>query len=185
MTFSEAFYGTYKLDKKDGKPHLKERIFAPVDGFWSGVMIFGGVVGTIILLLTFAAHVQVALGTFAHPAENGALTPDAQYTLWGVLVAFIFAFFVLAIPRWFLCRGTMQFSFISHPARGAAHLRVQPEQYDARCRQCAVGHRNGPSARVPHHLRRVHRFGGPNRARELLHREVPYGACKACHHINA
>ena len=23
MTFSEAFYGTYKLDKKDGKPHLK------------------------------------------------------------------------------------------------------------------------------------------------------------------
>ena len=71
MTFSEAFYGTYKLDKKDGKPHLKERIFAPVDGFWSGVMIFGG-----------------------------------------VLVAFIFAFFVLAIPRWFLCRGTMQFSFI-------------------------------------------------------------------------
>lgn len=51
MTFSEAFYGTYKLDKKDGKPHLKERIFAPVDGFWSGVMIFGGVVGTIILLL--------------------------------------------------------------------------------------------------------------------------------------
>ena len=39
MTFSEAFYGTYKLDKKDGKPHLKERIFAPVDGFWSGVMI--------------------------------------------------------------------------------------------------------------------------------------------------
>ena len=82
MTFSEAFYGTYKLDKKDGKPHLKERIFAPVDGFWSGVMIFGGVVGTIILLLTFAAHVQVALGTFAHPAENGALTPDAQYTLW-------------------------------------------------------------------------------------------------------
>lgn len=86
MTFSEAFYGTYKLDKKDGKPHLKERIFAPVDGFWSGVMIFGGVVGTIILLLTFAAHVQVALGTFAHPAENGALTPDAQYTLWGVLV---------------------------------------------------------------------------------------------------
>ena len=140
MTFSEAFYGTYKLDKKDGKPHLKERIFAPVDGFWSGVMIFGGVVGTIILLLTFAAHVQVALGTFAHPAENGALTPDAQYT---------------------------------------------PEQYDARCRQCAVGHRNGPSARVPHHLRRVHRFGGPNRARELLHREVPYGACKACHHINA
>ena len=101
MTFSEAFYGTYKLDKKDGKPHLKERIFAPVDGFWSGVMIFGGVVGTIILLLTFAAHVQFALGT-----------PDAQYTLWGVLVAFIFAFFVLAIPRWFLCRGTMQFSFI-------------------------------------------------------------------------
>lgn len=100
MTFSEAFYGTYKIDKKDGKPHLKERIFAPVDGFWSGVMIFGGVVGTIILLLTFAAHVQVALGTFAHPAENG------------VLVAFIFAFFVLAIPRWFLCRGTMQFSFI-------------------------------------------------------------------------
>lgn len=97
MTFSEAFYGTYKIDKKDGKPHLKERIFAPVDGFWSGVMIFGGVVGTIILLLTFAAHVQVALGTFAHPAENGALTPDAQYTLWGVLVAFIFAFFVLAI----------------------------------------------------------------------------------------
>ena len=72
MTFSEAFYGTYKIDKKDGKPHLKERIFAPVDGFWSGVMIFGGVVGTIILLLTFAAHVQVALGTFAHPAENGA-----------------------------------------------------------------------------------------------------------------
>ena len=69
MTFSEAFYGTYKLDKKDGKPHLKERIFAPVDGFWSGVMIFGGVVGTIILLLTFAAHVQVALGTFAHPAD--------------------------------------------------------------------------------------------------------------------
>lgn len=112
MTFSEAFYGTYKIDKKDGKPHLKERIFAPVDGFWSGVIIFGGVVGTIILLLTFAAHVQVALGTFAHPAENGALTPDAQYTLWGVLVAFIFAFFVLAIPRWFLCRGTMQFSFI-------------------------------------------------------------------------
>ena len=48
MTFSEAFYGTYKIDKKDGKPHLKERIFAPVDGFWSGVMIFGGVVGTII-----------------------------------------------------------------------------------------------------------------------------------------
>ena len=92
MTFSEAFYGTYKIDKKDGKPHLKERIFAPVDGFWSGVMIFGGVVGTIILLLTFAAHVQVALGTFAHPVENGALTPDAQYTLWGVLVAFIFAF---------------------------------------------------------------------------------------------
>ena len=46
MTFSEAFYGTYKIDKKDGKPHLKERIFAPVDGFWSGVMIFGGVVGT-------------------------------------------------------------------------------------------------------------------------------------------
>lgn len=92
MTFSEAFYGTYKIDKKDGKPHLKERIFAPVDGFWSGVMIFGGVVGTIILLLTFAAHVQVALGTFAHPAENGVLTPDAQYTLWGVLVAFIFAF---------------------------------------------------------------------------------------------
>ena len=35
-----------------------------------------------------------------------------RYTLWGVLVAFIFAFFVLAIPRWFLCRGTMQFSFI-------------------------------------------------------------------------
>ena len=29
-----------------------------------------------------------------------------------MLVAFIFAFFVLAIPRWFLCRGTMQFSFI-------------------------------------------------------------------------
>ena len=112
MTFSEAFYGTYKIDKKDGKPHLKERIFAPVDGFWSGVMIFGGVVGTIILLLTFAAHVQVALGTLAHPAENGALTPDAQYTLWGVLIAFVFAFFVLAIPRWFLCRGTMQFSFI-------------------------------------------------------------------------
>ena len=27
MTFSEAFYGTYKIDKKDGKPHLKERIF--------------------------------------------------------------------------------------------------------------------------------------------------------------
>ena len=37
MTFSEAFYGTYKLDKKDGKPHLKERIFAPVDGFWRDV----------------------------------------------------------------------------------------------------------------------------------------------------
>lgn len=83
-----------------------------MDGFWSGVMIFGGVVGTIILLLTFAAHVQVALGTFAHPAENGALTPNAQYTLWGVLAAFVFAFFALAIPRWFLCRGTMQFSFI-------------------------------------------------------------------------
>ena len=129
MTFSEAFYGTYKLDKKDGKPHLKERIFAPVDGFWSGVMIFGGVVGTIILLLTFAAHVQVALGTFAHPAENGALTPDAQYTLWGVLVAFIFAFFVLAIPLVPLPRhhAVQLHRRISHPARGAAHLRVQPE----------------------------------------------------------
>ena len=113
MTFSEAFYGTYKLDKKDGKPHLKERIFAPVDGFWSGVMIFGGVVGTIILLLTFAAHVQVALGTFAHPVENGALTPGAQYTLWGVLV-----------PRH---HAVQLHRRISHPARGAAHLRVQPE----------------------------------------------------------
>ena len=112
MTFSEAFYGTYKIDKKDGKPHLKERIFAPVDGFWSGVMIFGGVVGIIILLLTFAGHLQIALGTLAHPAENGALTPDAQYTLWGVLIAFAFAFLALAIPRWFLCRGTMQFSFL-------------------------------------------------------------------------
>ena len=102
MTFSEAFYGTYKIDKKDGKPHLKERIFAPVDGFWSGVMIFGGVVGTIILLLTFAAHVQVALGTFAHPAENGALTPDAQYTLWGVLVAVVAAGFgmLTALAVW-------------------------------------------------------------------------------------
>ena len=188
MTFSEAFYGTYKIDKKDGKPHLKERIFAPVDGFWSGVMIFGGVVGTIILLLTFAAHVQVALGTFAHPAENGALTPDAQYTLWGVLVAFIFAFFVLAIPRWFLCRGTMQFSFIgAFLILLAAQLisAFSLNNTDTRCRQCAVGHRNGPSARAPHHLRRVHRFGGPNRARELLHREVPYGARKVCHHINA
>ena len=102
MTFSEAFYGTYKIDKKDGKPHLKERIFAPVDGFWSGVMIFGGVVGTIILLLTFAAHVQVALGTFAHSAENGALTPDAQYTLWGVLVAVVAAGFgmLTALAVW-------------------------------------------------------------------------------------
>ena len=75
MTFSEAFYGTYKIDKKDGKPHLKERIFAPVDGFWSGVMIFGGVVGTIILLLTFAAHVQVALGTFAHRPKTARSRP--------------------------------------------------------------------------------------------------------------
>ena len=75
MTFSEAFYGTYKIDKKDGKPHLKERIFAPVDGFWSGVMIFGGVVGTIILLLTFAAHVQVALGTFAPPGRKRRAHP--------------------------------------------------------------------------------------------------------------
>ena len=176
MTFSEAFYGTYKLDKKDGKPHLKERIFAPVDGFWSGVMIFGGVVGTIILLLTFAAHVQVALGTFAHPAENGALTPVHLCVFRARHSALV------PLPRH---HAVQLHRRISHPARGAAHLRVQPEQYDARCRQCAVGHRNGPSARVPHHLRRVHRFGGPNRARELLHREVPYGACKACHHINA
>ena len=130
MTFSEAFYGTYKIDKKDGKPHLKERIFAPVDGFWSGVMIFGGVVGTIILLLTFAAHVQVALGTFAHPAENGALTPDAQYTLWGVLVAFMLCVFrarhsaLVPLPRY---HAVQLHRRISHPARGAAHLRVQPE----------------------------------------------------------
>ena len=81
MTFSEAFYGTYKLDKKDGKPHLKERIFAPVDGFWSGVMIFGGVVGTIILLLTFAAHVQVALGTFAHPYHLNSCLTFRQFTI--------------------------------------------------------------------------------------------------------
>lgn len=33
MTFSEAFYGTYKIDKKDGKPHLKERILPPWTAF--------------------------------------------------------------------------------------------------------------------------------------------------------
>ena len=129
MTFSEAFYGTYKLDKKDGKPHLKERIFAPVDGFWSGVMIFGGVVGTIILLLTFAAHVQVALGTFAHPAENGALTPDAQYTLGRARRVHLCVFrarhsALVPLPRH---HAVQLHRRISHPARGAAHLRVQPE----------------------------------------------------------
>lgn len=91
-------------------------------------MIFGGVVGTIILLLT-CAHVQVALGTFAHPAENGALTPDAQYTLWGVLVAFIFAFScspfraLVPLPRH---HAVQLHRRISHPARGATVSRVQP-----------------------------------------------------------
>ena len=58
------------------------------------------------------ARLVLVNGNLPLDAEHGALPPDAQYTLWGVLVAFIFAFFVLAIPRWFLCRGTMQFSFI-------------------------------------------------------------------------
>lgn len=117
MTFSEAFYGTYKIDK-DGKPHLKERIFAPVDGFLERRHDLWRCGRHDHSALDLAAHVQASPSAPSRTRPKTArLTPDA-YTLWGVLIAFIFAFFVLAIPRWFLCRGTMQFSFIGafHPA---------------------------------------------------------------------
>lgn len=112
MTFSEAFYGTYKIDKHDGKPHLKERLYHPFDDFWSGILIFCGAVGCIIFLLQFASQLQLLRGFRMHPEHYDPVTWQTFYIPISCAAALIPSFLALALPRWFRCKGAMHISLI-------------------------------------------------------------------------
>lgn len=111
MTYEEAFFGTYKIDRHDGKPHLREGIFHPFDDIWKGILIFSGAVGCVVCALMLSMQLQFYRSVALHPEDYDPLTWKNYFLVIGFAVTFVPTFLSLAIPRWFFCKGTMHISF--------------------------------------------------------------------------
>ena len=113
LTFSEAFYGTYKIDKVDGKPHLKEGFFHPFHDLWKIVFIFCGAVGSIMLPLMLSVHFQYFRNAKVNPTFYSAPTWQDYIVVASFGIAFIVDFVILLIPRVFFDKGAMWPCFIA------------------------------------------------------------------------
>ena len=113
ITFSDAFYGTYKIDKADGKPHLKEGLFHPFKDIWRMIFVFSAVVGSIMLPLMLSVHFQYFINAKQHPKFYEQPTWQDYILVSSFGIAFAAAFLILVIPRVFFCKGAMWPCFIS------------------------------------------------------------------------
>ena len=113
MNFWDVFYGTYKIDKKDGKPHLKEDMLHPFEEIWRLIFIFCGVVGGIMLPLMISMHLQYFRNAKLHPKFYEPPTWQDYIVVSSFLIAFIVDFLILVIPRVFRDKGAMWPCFIA------------------------------------------------------------------------
>ena len=113
LSFSDAFFGTYKIDKKDGKPHLKEGFFHPFKDLWKIVFIFCGAVGSIMLPLMLSVHFQYFRNAKVNPTFYSAPTWQDYLVVASFGAAFIVDFIILLIPRVFFDKGAMLHCFIA------------------------------------------------------------------------
>lgn len=113
MTFSEAFYGTYKIDKKDGKPHLKEGMFHPFKDIWRIIFIFSCVVGGIMLPLMLSVHFQYFRNAKIRPLYYEEPVWQDYIMVVSFGIAFVVCFLILVIPRVFFCKSSMNICFIA------------------------------------------------------------------------
>lgn len=113
ITFWDAFYNTCKIDKKDGKPHLKEDMFAPFKDLWRLIYIFCGIVGGIMFPLMLSIHFQYFRNAKLHPKFYEPPVWQDYILVGSFGVAFLVAFLVLFIARAFLDKGAMRLAFIS------------------------------------------------------------------------
>ena len=113
ITFWDAFYNTCKIDKKDGKPHLKEDLFAPFKDLWRLIYIFCGIVGGIMFPLMLSIHFQYFRNAKLHPKFYEPPVWQDYILVGSFGAAFLVVFLVLVIARVFLDKGAMRLAFIS------------------------------------------------------------------------
>lgn len=113
MTFSEAFYGTYKIDKWDGKPHLKEGLLHPFQDLFRIVFIGAGITGVVIIPLILSIQFQFFRSVHRNPAQYDPLTFENYILVSGIVIAFCLSFLILVISRVFFCKGNMHAAFAS------------------------------------------------------------------------
>ncbi len=113
ITFWDAFYNTCKLDKEDGKPHLKEDMFHPFKDIWRWIFILCGVVGGIMLPLMLSIHFQYFRNAKLHPKFYEPPVWQDYIVVASFGVAFAAAFLIMVIPRVFRDKGAMRLSFIA------------------------------------------------------------------------
>ena len=116
LTFSDAFYATYKIDKHDGKPHLKESLFHPFQDIWRMIFIFSGIVGSIMLPLMLSVHFQYFRNAKLHPKFYEPPTWQDYILVSSFGIAFAVDFLILVIPRVFRAKGAMWPCFIASVA---------------------------------------------------------------------
>lgn len=113
ITFSDAFYGTYKIDKKDGKPHLKEGLFHPFKDIWRMIFIFSGIVGCVMLPLMLSVHFQYFRNAKIRPQFYDPPVWQDYILVSSFGIAFVVAFLIILIPRVFFCKSAMWPCFIT------------------------------------------------------------------------
>ncbi len=113
LSFSDAFYGTYKLDPKDGKPHLKEGLFHPFKDIWRMIFIFSSVVGGIMLPLMLSMHLQYFRNAKIRPEFYDPPVWQDYILVSSFGVAFVIGFLILVFPRILRCKSTMHICFIA------------------------------------------------------------------------
>ena len=112
ITFWEAFYNTRKIDKADGKPHLKEDLFYPFQEVWRLIFLFCGVVGAIMFPLKLSIHFQYYRNAKLHPKFYEPPVWQDYIIVGSFGAAFVVALLILLIWRVFRDKGAMRLAFI-------------------------------------------------------------------------
>ena len=113
MNFWDAFYGTYKIDKADGKPHLKEGFFHPFKDVWKLIFIFCGIVGSIMFPLMVSVHFQYFINAEKQPVFYKQPVWQDYILITSFAVALVVGFLILVLPRVFCDKSAMRPCFFT------------------------------------------------------------------------
>ena len=113
LTFWDAFYNTCKIDKHDGKPHLKEDMFYPFQEIWKLIFLFCGIVGGIMFPLKLSIHIQYYRNAKLHPKFYEPPVWQDYIIVGSFAVAFLVSFLILVIQRVCRDKGAMRLAFLA------------------------------------------------------------------------